>query len=69
MARKSRDRAQEYRTLAEGYRLLVSPLARRYQMAAEVLEQVQSDPAGDERADAETPDRNAGSGQPARVQM
>jgi hypothetical protein len=49
--RKGRDRAQEFRTLAEGYRALASPLARPYEQAAEILDNVQPDPPSDESTD------------------
>ena len=62
-ARKSHSRAQEYRTLAEGYKMLESPLARRYQMAAEALEQVQFDQPVAERSDALVAERRRDPGE------
>jgi hypothetical protein len=57
MPRRPPKRAQKFRTLAEGYKVLASPLAHRFQMAAEVLEQVQPEPPPPQRPRAEVDDR------------
>jgi hypothetical protein len=56
--RKGRDRAQEFRTLAEGYRALASPLARPFEQAAEILANVRPDPSSDESTEAAVDERS-----------